>query len=259
MRRILFSFIAIVLLDGGAKAMDRFSLPAPGALTGLQSLGPLWATEYHVHVATASQDPSAIPLADKDGNSLGVSLSHKDWCDAAMEGTVVVRDGQAVKSFNAGGLGQRDQTDCSDRFHHLSLSTQKNIKRQTFFHIGEEDKYGLGGTEKYRLIPFRSIAVDRSKIPWGTALYIPGLRGAAITLPDGSAAKHDGYVYAVDKGGQITGNHIDFFEGLPREIGTPVVAASVITSNPARTFSAYIVQDDDVVTYLRKLHVRYGD
>ena len=241
-----------------ANAADGFDLPPPKTTKNLQA-EHLWATEYHVHYALASSAPDALALRDDKGQSLGEVLGHHDWCNAAMEGTVLVKDGDATRTFNAGSLGPVDQTDCSDIFKHLSPKVQADIKRQSFFEIGQKDKFGLGGTDKYRLVPFRSIAVDRSVVPWGTALFIPGLAGAPIRLPDGRKLKHDGYVYAVDKGGQITGTHIDVFVGLPRNHGDPPVAPKIITSDPTHPFEAFVVEDAYVVAALRSLHVRYGN
>ena len=67
---------------------------------------------------------------------------------------------------------------------------------------------GAGGRG---LVPFRSIAVDRSVIPLGTRLWIQELDG--IAFPDAALALHDGCVIADDTGGKIKGTKLDFFVG----------------------------------------------
>ncbi|RBP17327.1 3D domain-containing protein [Roseiarcus fermentans] len=250
--RTLFFLIAVALPIPAFA--DEFNLAAPESVSQLEPVH-VWATQYYDHAAKANEGAGSVALRDKDGHDLGVSLSKKDWCNAAMEGTVIVTAGSQVRAFNAGGLGAEDQTDCGDVFPKVSDRTKANIRKQRFFELEAKDKFGMGGTDKYRLIPYRSIAVDRDTIPWGTALFIPRLKGARITLPDGSTAVHDGYVYAVDRGSEINGSHIDFFTGVNRVNPAP----GVITSTPKRGFVAYIVKDDSVVSTLRSQHVRYGD
>ncbi len=71
------------------------------------------------------------------------------------------------------------------------------------------------GVQNRALVPFRSIAVDRSVIPIGTPLYVAELDGKRMPgdAPWGNFT-HDGCVLAVDVGGGITGMHIDFFSAL---------------------------------------------
>ncbi|HUS30030.1 MAG TPA: 3D domain-containing protein [Kofleriaceae bacterium] len=67
---------------------------------------------------------------------------------------------------------------------------------------------GAGGRA---LVPFRSMAVDRSVIPLGTRLWIEELDGVAF--PGAPLALHDGCVIADDTGGKIKGDKLDFFVG----------------------------------------------
>lgn len=66
--------------------------------------------------------------------------------------------------------------------------------------------FGRGAGQR-PLIPFKSVAVDRSVIAIGEPLYIPELDG--LQLPDGSI--HDGCVRADDTGGGIKKRKMDFF------------------------------------------------
>ena len=66
--------------------------------------------------------------------------------------------------------------------------------------------FGRGAGQR-PLIPFKSVAVDKSVIPIGEPLYIPEFDG--LQLPDGSI--HDGCVRADDTGGGIKKRKMDFF------------------------------------------------
>lgn len=65
---------------------------------------------------------------------------------------------------------------------------------------------GAAGTA---ITPFRSVAVDPSLVPLGTALYIPAYRG--LRRPDGTF--HDGCFVAEDRGLKVVGRHVDIFTG----------------------------------------------
>jgi len=66
------------------------------------------------------------------------------------------------------------------------------------------------GAPGYRLVPYRTLAVDPRRIKLGTVLYIPALVG--ILLPTGEM--HDGFGFAHDTGHGIIGNRIDIFVGF---------------------------------------------
>ncbi len=53
----------------------------------------LWATYYAIH--RAQMVARGQPLIDPAGRSLGPNLSNRDWCYAALEGTVVIDDGRS--------------------------------------------------------------------------------------------------------------------------------------------------------------------
>lgn len=70
----------------------------------------------------------------------------------------------------------------------------------------KEHPFGRGAGQR-PLIPFKSVAVDKTVIPIGEPLYIPEFDG--LLLPDGSI--HDGCVRADDTGGGIKKRKMDFF------------------------------------------------
>ena len=78
---------------------------------------------------------------------------------------------------------------------------------------GKSARWGLSALSR-PLEPFRSVAVDPDVVPLGSLLYIPELDGLTMPgRPPWGGFIHDGCVHAVDVGGGIDGQHIDFFVG----------------------------------------------
>lgn len=82
-----------------------------------------------------------------------------------------------------------------------------NVKA-TLYHAGAK---GVGVLDSLgcKVVPMRTIAVDKTVIPRRTVVFIKETVG--LTMPDGKA--HDGYWYASDIGGAIKGQRIDLYTG----------------------------------------------
>jgi 3D (Asp-Asp-Asp) domain-containing protein len=83
-----------------------------------------------------------------------------------------------------------------------------------YMEVDAQHPWGYGAVGN-ALVPFRSVAVDRSVVPLGTHLYVAEFDG--VTMPgDPSYGQfvHDGCVSADDVGGGIVGQHLDFFAAL---------------------------------------------
>lgn len=82
-----------------------------------------------------------------------------------------------------------------------------NVKA-TLYHAGAK---GVGALDSLgcRVVPMRTLAVDKTIIPRRTVVFIKETVG--IKMPDGQA--HDGYWYASDVGGAIKGQRIDLYTG----------------------------------------------
>lgn len=104
---------------------------------------------------------------------------------AAMEGSAMTMTGK-VLNYSSGRRG-------SERF--------------------KWSKTAWGDGAKCPLIPGRSVAVDKTRIPLGSILFIPALKG--LQMPGGVI--HDGIVYAHDVGGAIKGDRIDLFVGAGKQ------------------------------------------
>ncbi len=221
-----------------------FALPEPVDSARIKALN-LWSTFYFVHQAQASNDSSAIPLRDSSNTPLGTKLSKKDWCTAALEGTVQVEDPTNVfKTYNFAKQGTTAQTNCS--FPSLKPTVVRAINRSLF--APAKGPYG-DGSGGFILVPYRTIAVDKTVIPLGTLIYIPDAKGKEIILPSGSKVKHDGYFLAADVGGAIKGNHIDTFLGI-----TDKNPFAYVKSIATPTFKAFVIKDSVIENKLKTLH-----
>jgi 3D (Asp-Asp-Asp) domain-containing protein len=82
-----------------------------------------------------------------------------------------------------------------------------NVKA-TLYHAGAK---GVGALDSLgcRVVPMRTIAVDKAVIPRRTVLFIKETVG--LKMPDGR--EHDGYWYATDIGSAIKGQRIDLYTG----------------------------------------------
>lgn len=225
---------------GNGGISGNFDMPEPSDAEISEVLS-LWATYYYIPTVQ-NLGSNGIPLLDMNGNSLGVGLSRKDWCKAALEGSVRVVDsvGKDIVFNYAGSRQSYKQTDCSD---HISLP---GLPYSRFYRAKGSFGDGVAG---YHLKPYRTIAVDPSYIPYGTVIYIPAARGITVILPNGKQALHDGYFYAADTGGALYGRHIDVFIGSAGE--NPF---SFVRSNSSGTFKAFIISSRDRKAPLESLH-----
>ena len=209
----------------------------------------LWSTQYYVYSANEVAAELGVPIVGKSGKRWGVSIAQKDWCLAGIEGTVKVNlISKATSGYNYLGLGGERFTKCSSII--TSLDTE-STERILYNRLDVSAPYGLGSSDKIRLIPFRSIAVDHTRFPRDTVIYVPKLRGLEFVDVDGARKAHDGYLFSADTGGAIKGNHIDFFTGTSTKNPFP----SLITSTPTRTFEAHLISDTVTVRRLRDEHL----
>jgi 3D (Asp-Asp-Asp) domain-containing protein len=224
-----------------------FDFPEPTPETKRDRLS-LWATYYHVYSADVID--GGQPLFDNAGNELGPKLSDRDFCLAAVEGTVRVDtspEGGVV--YNYASHSTVAQVDCSAIVPHLADNVKAALGK-TRWAIAE-GPFG-DGVEGMILVPYRTIAVDPGVIPFGTVIYIPEARGRELPLTSSSSAMHDGYFYAADTGGAIKQNHIDVFAGITKENPFP----SFVKSNRANTFEAFLISDPKISAALNELHGR---
>lgn len=203
----------------------------------------LWATYYYAPMVP--HDPNGIDLLDPKGQPTGFKLSSCDWCKASIEGTVfIVKDGKR-NTLNYASRSTHLQHDCRTCEKYSNYRGHHQSGRVLWMHSS-----GFGhGVKNYRLVPFKSIAVDASYIPFGTVLYIPEARNLRYFDSFGLPVIHDGLFFAADTGGLLKGNHIDVFLGASSR--NPF---SFIGSSRKKTFTAYVVKDPVVKQRLEAMH-----
>ena len=208
--------------------------PDDAALTAKKKT-KLWATYYHMPTVRPSwTSVAAKPLIDRSGNAVSPPLAIKDWCDAAMQGSVWVDNGKdAPTAYMYVDSGGPEQVACDRYFGELSGNIKSATRRarfQPFHHPQACDVRNIP------LMAFRTIAVDRDRVKMGTVYYVPKLRGKTF-WSNGEFFTHDGYLIASDTGGAIEGNHIDMFVADAGVDPFP----DLVYSNSSKTFEAYVV------------------
>lgn len=235
---IVFSILLGLAAAGSLNAQSKikeidvkdFTLPVPDR-GSIEKSHTLWATYYYT--PTYDTRDSGYPLLDMEGGELGPILNHKEWCMAALEGSVAVRENGKLNVYNFAGFNDELQVDCTKYFKY------KKSGRIRFRAANGPYGDGAGGTN-YILFPYRTIAVDNRVIPYGTLIYIPEARGIQVSLKSGKKFTHDGYFFAADKGGAIKGNHIDVFQGVQYIKGFN----KFIKSKSSGTFKAYTIRNE---------------
>ncbi len=161
-----------------------------------------------------------------------------------MEGTVFIKDSTGkITVLNFAKRSENAQVNCRS----CSTYSKSKLNVESWGKVLWKISSGFGdGVKDYKLIPYRTIAVDPKIIPYGTVIFIPQAKGKMIELPNGTKVMHDGYFFAGDTGSAIKGNHIDIFTGITSENLFP----EVIRSNPSEIFDAYIVSDITVILSL---------
>jgi len=228
---------------GQAQQKD-FSFNAPVDTLPMTRLS-VWCTQYFIH---RFKSEGKIPIRLADGSPTGLFADTCDFCKASLEGTAYVTDSAGrMTVINAAKTGTQMWVDCRKctTYAKSKLNVDSWGKRLWVVSKGFGD--GVAG---YKLVPFRTIAVNKNRIPYGTVLFIPKARGKTIILPDGSKVKHDGFFFAGDTGSEIKDNHIDVFTGLFE--GNPF--PEVITSSEGKTITAYIIKDPAIISTLTSLH-----
>jgi 3D (Asp-Asp-Asp) domain-containing protein len=207
----------------------------------------LWSTQYYIH---EFQSGGSIPIVYANGSPSGLYADTCDFCEAALEGTAYVKDSSGTISvINFARSGDSSFVNCRACKKYAFSKLRAESWGRTLWTKSE----GFGdGVKNYRLIPFRTVAVDKTVIPYGTVIYIPKVKGELVNLPNGEQVIHDGYFFAGDTGGAIKKNHIDIFTGI--YTGNPF--PEVIKSNESKTFGAMIVTDTNIINALTEMHTK---
>lgn len=219
MRKILFLFLFFSVSCQTDPVQDPVT-PAPvikgKALT-------LWATMYYLPIHESTTGPG-VDILDMKNQKLGIRVTNEEFCVIAMEGSGVI-DGKVITY-----AGTNDP-----RIAKCKHSASERVRFALTDH-----EFGTGA-KNIALIPFKSIAVDPTVIPYESRVFIQEAKGTI--LPDGSV--HDGIFFAHDTGGLIKGNHIDVFIGPVKGSFKDVLKKNPFTfikSNEKGTFEAIVLE-----------------
>lgn len=171
---------------GAADAGSDAALPAPGPKLGSFQLTYYWVTTEEEF--TGSKDTN---LYDKSCKLLA-TVTAKFAASLKLEGTGRLSDGRLL---NYDGSCSCPTSPC-------------------YLVADAQHPWGYGVQGK-ALVPFRSFAVDKAEIPYGSKVYVPELDGVSVPgdSPWGNFV-HDGCFSADDTGGAIVGKHVDWFVAL---------------------------------------------
>ena len=222
----------------------NFTVPAPTVEQKTNAM-KLWATYYFMPIYAFSTQET-YPLLSRSGEALGPRLGHRQWCQAALQGSVAIRaQDKSVKVYNVDGIADEMQVDCTP-FYRYKKSGRIRFRLA-------DGPYGDGARPEtdYVLFPYRSVAVDPDKIPHGSVVFIPAARGVEVTLESGKHFVHDGYFFAADKGGAIDGNQIDVYEGVEKIKGFK----KFVKSSKKKTFDAYLIKNEALRLHLDDAHL----
>ena len=236
----MMKLLSVLLITFSSYAGGLFDFSIPTPLPEQISVNHnLWATYYYLPEVYSVD--GGFPLRNMAGEELGPVLAHRDWCNAALQGSVITIDSNGERTtYNYAGRTQAHKVDCSMYWSYKSSTTKFSIAR---------GQYG-DGVKGYKLVPYRTIAVDRKTIAYGNVVYIPSAVGNEVILPNGEKAIHDGYFFAGDTGSAIKKKHIDVYIGSAKK--NPF---SWVKSNSSKKFSAYIISDKKIIERLRELHL----
>ena len=163
---------------------------------------------YAVQEKNFPDSPLSAKMLDMKDNT--IVLVHPDFKRKAdLEGTARLFDGRILNYVSHKKDGIRYQ-------------------------VIEGANYGLG-VENYKLIPYRTIAVDPYHILIGSVVFIP----QAVGIPLSNCIYHDGYFLAHDIGKVIKGKRIDFFVGFDKDTNNSFSMSGKILN--AQEVDLYIV------------------
>ena len=136
-------------------------------------------------------------------------LNEATWPTGERTEELLTRDGQLIARVTPSFKRQLDIEGSARLRDGRIVNIEDRVGGRMRYLLVRGAPFGVGAPG-YRLVPYRTVAVDPRRIKLGTVLYIPALAG--ISLPSG--AVHDGFCFAHDTGRGIIGSRIDIFVGF---------------------------------------------
>ncbi len=120
------------------------------------------------------------------------------------------------------------------------------------YKVMKKCKYGLG-VKGLCLLPFHTIAADNKVHRAGDIIYIPFVKQANITLPDGSI--HSGLFQVRDTGGAFQGvgaKRVDLFVHTQNDQENIFLKKNIHKPNSFQAFKLIDESKDQAITYLKE-------
>ena len=216
-----FFIILILFLFNGAGQSQNASPPMLPR-KAFKKIGSLHATFYSMveeHKPAFAQAAKDAVLYDENGKPIA-SVASAFKAKLEVEGVGKLADGRVV-SF-AG-------------FKKTNGSAGNN-GREAYYQAVKNAPFGFG-VENYKLIPYRTVAVNPRQILIGSVLFLPQAYGTV--LPSGEI--HDGLFFAHDAGRAIMQGRLDLFVGTEEDLDNSF-SRSMRPSNH-REVEVYLVQE----------------
>jgi len=176
--------------------------------------------------------PQEVPVLDVTGQTIAmVSREFKRKSD--LEGSAKLFDGRVINFAGRASDGIRYR-----------------VVQGAPWGLGAANVEYLSRVEPYKLIPYRSVAIDPQHIKLGSVLYIPKAKG--IVLPEGSI--HDGYFLAHDVGGAIKGNRLDLFVGTEEDVRNTFTKNGLTNMSP---IEIYLVPEPEAEEIRSRYRAQY--
>jgi len=164
-------------------------------------------------VAAPAEPPTGYRLLGEFAPSAYRILNEAQWPVGEETEPLLTRDGRLIARV-APAFKQRLDTEGSARLRdERVVNLHEKVEGRWRYVVAHDAPFGLAAPG-YKLIPYRTVAVDGKRIKLGAVLYLPALVG--VRLPSGEV--HDGFVFAHDIGQGITGNRIDVFVGVEDDL-----------------------------------------
>lgn len=193
---VIATLVSTLAACGGADSGDAFPDAAPAVAPVIErgapgdALGSFQLTYYYVSTADELAGPADTAIRD-ESCAVIARVPARFASALELEGTGRLADGRVVTSAAcACGRGA------------------------CYHEVDAQHPWGEG-VRDHALVPFRTVAVDRAVIPFGTRLYIAELDGVVMPGdPPWGGFVHDGCVTADDTGDRIHGAHVDLFSAV---------------------------------------------
>src|SRR5262249_35255408 len=175
-----------------ARWTPLFFVTAVSIAVSFTQAGPGHASHYSWLGHTAEVPPNSTSLGTFVPTFYRI-LDETTWATGARGEDLFTRDGKMIARVTPEFRHQLDIEGSARLRDGRVLNIEERVGGQMRYLVVRGAPFGVGAPG-YRLVPYRTVAVDPRRVKLGTVLYIPCLVG--IPLPTGEV--HDGFGFAHD-------------------------------------------------------------